>query len=104
MERKRLSTHEHEHRPVSRVIGQQSDRESCLQIIVVHQLTNFFFKRCLLKLAMMMSLTPISMMSSILTAINVDDWVGDDQIIELTCRNPSKMAEAMAIKVKLLLL
>jgi len=52
---------------------------------------------------MMMSLTPISMMSLILTAINVDDWVGDDQIIELTCRNPSKMAEAMAIKVKLLL-
>jgi len=35
---------------------------------------------------------------------NVDNWVGDDQIIELTCRNPSKMAEAMAIKVKLLLL
>jgi len=33
---------------------------------------------------------------------NADDWVGDDQVIELTCRNPSKMAEAMAIKVMLL--
>jgi hypothetical protein len=30
---------------------------------------------------------------------NVDDWIGDDQIIELTRKNPSKMAAAMAIEV-----
>jgi len=33
---------------------------------------------------------------------NANNWVGDDQVIELTCRNPSKMAEAMAIEVMLL--
>jgi len=34
---------------------------------------------------------------------NVDNWIGDDQIMELTCRNPSKMAKAITIEVKLLL-
>jgi len=35
---------------------------------------------------------------------NIEDWVGDDQIMELTCGNPSKMAEALALEVKLVLL
>ena len=34
---------------------------------------------------------------------NVEDWVGDDQIMELTRGNPSKMAEALALEVKLVL-
>ena len=33
---------------------------------------------------------------------NVDDWVSDKHIIELSCMNPSKNSEAMATKVNLL--
>ena len=33
----------------------------------------------------------------------VEDWIGDDQIMELTHGNPSKMAEALALEIKLVL-
>jgi hypothetical protein len=33
------------------------------------------------------------------SAENVDDWVSDKRIIELSCKNPSKITEMMAIEV-----
>ena len=32
-------------------------------------------------------------------AENVDDWVSDKHIIELSCKNPLKITETMAIEV-----
>ena len=83
---------------------QQSDCENSLTNHCCFQLTNFFPA---LSLQTCYDDGPDSDLYddfNIDTHVeNVEDWVGDDQIMELTCGNPSKMAEALALEVKLVL-
>jgi hypothetical protein len=88
-----------------RDLGQQSDHEHCLQIIVVYQLTRLAAS----------SLqprhdhddeSPLDANPDTLDDFNVnenaksmDDWFGDQQTVELTQKNPSKFSVAVAIEV-----
>ena len=89
-----------------RDIGQQSDRENCLRLFVGYQLTKFsasHFQPYHDDLGLPDADPLLDDFNVDDNAENVDEWVSDLHIVNLSQKHPSKISEAMAVEVNSML-